>query len=61
MDWIVSTARSSEKWRESRRLLDRSLGPGATATYRRMTEDKTRTFLGRLLETPEDFLGHIGL
>ena len=61
MDWIVSTARSSENWRESRRLLDRGLGPGATATYRRMMEEKTCTFLGRLLDSPEDFLGHLGL
>ena len=61
MDWIVSTARSNEHWREGRRLLDRSLGPGATVSYRRMMEEKTRVFLGGLLESPEDFLGHIGL
>ena len=61
LDWLVPTIRSNEKWREARRLLDRSLGPGTTTSYRRMMEENTRRFLGGLLESPEDFLGHIGL
>ena len=61
MDWLVPTTRVSEYWRECRRLLDRSLGPGITISYRRMMEDNTLLFLGQLLETPEDFLNHIGL
>ena len=61
MDWLVPTARMNEHWRGARRLLDRGLGPGATASYRRMMEDKTHLFLGQLLEAPEDFLSHIGL
>ncbi|KAN0137798.1 Cytochrome P450 [Lactarius tabidus] len=61
MDWLIPTARVNEHWREGRMLLDRSLGPGATTSYRRMMEDKARLFLGQLLEAPEDFLGHIGL
>ncbi|KAI9428587.1 cytochrome P450 [Lactarius indigo] len=50
-----------EYWRESRKLLDRSLGASAIAPYRRMMEDNTRVFLGQLLEAPEDFSSHIGL
>jgi hypothetical protein len=61
MDRLLPTARVGEYWREGRRLLDRSLGASATASYRRMMEDNTRMFLGRLLETPDDFLSHIGL
>jgi cytochrome P450 len=61
MGWLLPTARMNEHWREGRRLLDRSLGPGATTSYRRMMEDKARLFLGQLLEAPEDFQGHIGL
>ncbi|KAI9448690.1 cytochrome P450 [Lactarius psammicola] len=61
LDWLLPTTRMSEYWRGGRRLLDRSLGPGATASYRRMIEDNTRMFLGRLLEAPEDFFDHIGL
>ena len=61
MDWLLPTARMNEHWREGRKLLDRSLGPAATTSYRRMMEDNTHMFLGQLLEAPEDFLGHIGL
>ena len=61
IDWLVSTARMNEHWRGARNLLDRSLGRGITTSYRRMMEDKTRTFLGLLLESPEDFRSHIGL
>jgi hypothetical protein len=61
MDWLLPTARVGEYWREGRRLLDRSLGPGATAPYRRMMDDNTRIFLGQLLAAPDDFLSHIGL
>ena len=61
MDWLVSAARMNEHWRGARNLLDRSLGPGVTASYRYMMEEKTRTFLGQLLESPDDFINHIGL
>jgi hypothetical protein len=61
LDWLIPTCRVGEYWREGRRLLDRSLGPGATTAYRRMMEDNTRLFLGQLLETPGDFFSHIGL
>jgi len=61
MDWIVPLARKGEHWRECRRLLDRSLRPGATASHGRVIEEKTRAFLGRLLTTPKDFRAHIDL
>ena len=61
LDWLLPTSRVGEYWREGRRLLDRSLGPGSTTAYRRMMEDNTHLFLGQLLETPEDFFGHIQL
>jgi len=61
MDWLLPTSRVGEYWREGRKLLDRSLGPGATAPYRRMMEDTTHMFLGQLLDAPEEFLSHIGL
>ena len=51
----------NQHWRGARRLLDRGLGPGATASYRGMMEENIRVFLGGLLESPDDFLGHIGL
>ena len=61
MDWPIPSTRVCEYWREGRRLLDRGLGPGVTTSYRRMMEDKTHLFLGQLLESPDNFLSHIGL
>jgi cytochrome P450 len=61
MDWIVPVAGKGEHWRERRRLLDRSLRPGATASHGRVIEEKTRTFLSRLLATPKNFRAHIDL
>jgi hypothetical protein len=50
-----------ELWREGRKLLDRSLRPGGTISYRRMMQENTRDFLARLLATPKEFRGHINL
>lgn len=61
MDWIVPLTRKGEYWRERRRLLDRSLRPGSTASHGRVIEEKTRSFLGRLISTPKDFRAHIDL
>ena len=61
LDWLTQASMMGDYWREGRRLLDRSLGPGATAPYRRMMEDNTHMFLGQLLEAPDDFVSHIGL
>lgn len=54
-------ARKGKYWREGRRLLDRSFRPGATASHRRLIEERTRVFLGQLLATPKDFREHIDL
>ncbi|KAF8483917.1 cytochrome P450 [Russula ochroleuca] len=59
MDWPVFMARMSDTWREGRRLLDRSLRPGATILYRQMMQEKTREFLAQLFATPKDFRAHI--
>jgi hypothetical protein len=61
MDWSLAVARKNTSWREGRRLLDRSLRPGATMSYRRVMEEKTRTFLAKLLEDPKPFSSHIEL
>lgn len=61
VDWTLPILRKGEYWRKNRRLLDRSLRPGAAALHRRMIEEKTRVFLGQLLTTPNDFRAHIDL
>ena len=57
----MPNARKGDVWREGRKLLNRSLRPGATMSYRQMMLENTRRFLAQLLATPDEFLGHIGL
>jgi hypothetical protein len=61
LDWPLPVSGKSETWREGRKLLDRSLRPGATISYRYMMEEKTHMFLAKLLTNPEDFRRHIEL
>ncbi|KAF8263545.1 cytochrome P450 [Lactarius quietus] len=61
MDWMFPLSKMGKYWREGRKLLDRSLRPGATASHRRLIEEKTRVFLGELLSTPKAFREHIDL
>ncbi|KAH9976333.1 CyP450 monooxygenase [Lactifluus volemus] len=56
MDWILPLSNMSGSVREGRRLLDRSL---RAASYRHMIQEKTHTFLEKLLASPEDFRHHI--
>jgi len=58
MDWILANARKGEVWLESRKLADRSLRPGTTASYRPMMLEKTHWFLTQLLATPNEFREH---
>ncbi|KAI0253721.1 cytochrome P450 [Lactifluus subvellereus] len=59
--WLLPVLPKGEAWLEGRKLLDRSLRPGAPTTYRRMMEEKTRVFLGQLLTTPKNFRDHLEL
>ena len=61
MHWLFPTSKMGNYWRSGRKLLDRSLRPGATASHRRLIEEKTRVLLGELLATPNDFREHIDL
>ncbi|KAI0253714.1 cytochrome P450 [Lactifluus subvellereus] len=61
IDWLLALLQHKERWREGRKLVDRSLRPGATFSYRRMIEEKARGFLGLLLAAPDDFRDHIRL
>ena len=61
MDWLLPNSRKNEVWREGRKLLDRSLRPGATLLYRQMMQEITRGFLAQLRATPREFRSHIDL
>ena len=58
MDWPLFMTKMNETWREGRKLLDRSLRPGAVVSYRQIVQEKIREFLARLGTNPKDFLSH---
>jgi len=60
-NWVVSFARSGDRWRQGRRVLDRGLRPAATASYLPMIQARTRVFLSRLLENPHQWEAHTEL
>lgn len=61
MDWMLPNARKGELWHEGRKLLDRSLRPSATMSYRQMMQENTHRFLAQLLATPKNFRNHVEL
>ncbi|KAN0109867.1 cytochrome P450 [Russula decolorans] len=61
MNWPVFMTGMTETWRKGRKLLDRSLRPGAMISYQQMIQEKTREFLAQLRSTPKDFEAHVGL
>ncbi len=61
VDWLLPVTRYGERWREGRKIADRSLRPGAMSLYHQRIEEKTRAFLSQLLVSSADFRGHIEL
>ena len=60
-DWVLVFARSGDRWRQGRRVLDRGLRLAAMPTYRPMIQAKTLIFLSRLLENPKQWEDDIDL
>jgi cytochrome P450 len=60
-DWQVPFTNYGEDWRQKRKVLDRSLRPGAAATYRPTQQARARVLLARLLATPNEWKDHIEL
>ena len=60
-DWLLPTSRYNERWHQGRKVLDRSLRPGAVALYHPMQQSKTHVFLTRLLESPSEWEAHVAL
>ena len=58
LDWPLFMAKMSDTWREGRKVLDRSLRPGAVMSYRQIVREKTHEFLVQLCANPKDFLSH---
>ena len=61
MGWEHNMAltRYNARWRESRRLAKGIIGQGAVGVFYGLQEGACAKFLGRLLDTPEQFLAHI--
>ena len=57
----MQAERSDDRWRQARRVLDRGLRPGATASYRPIIRARTHVLLSRLLENPHQWEDHIDL
>lgn len=57
----IPIARYGVAWCQGRKFLDRSLRPGAAATYRPMQQARARVLLTRLLATPDQWRAHIEL
>ena len=60
-EWHVGFSRYDDGWRQARKLLDRGLRPGATATYRHRQQERVHVLLTRLLAAPNDFKAHVEL
>jgi hypothetical protein len=61
LNWFLFAIGANETWRKGRKLLDRSLRPGAMTSYWPMIQEKTREFLVRLRANPKGFRSHIVL
>ncbi|KAH9986732.1 cytochrome P450 [Russula compacta] len=59
--WALPFARGDERWRRGRRILDRSLRPGAITSYRPVIQAKTHLLLSRLLANPDQWEAHLEL
>ena len=59
--WHVPTARYTESYRLSRKLLDRGLRLGTVASYREMQQARARVLLTQLLTNSNNWETHIEL
>ena len=61
LGWLLPSARYGEPWRQGRKVLDRSLRPGASAAYRPMQESKARLLLTRISKNSKGWEAHVEL
>ncbi|KAI9457535.1 cytochrome P450 [Russula earlei] len=58
-EWVVVIARYTEYWRQSRKLLERGLRPGAIAGYHPLLQTNARVLLTQLLENSNEWEAHL--
>jgi cytochrome P450 len=57
----MPNARSDDRWRHGRRMLDRGLRPGAITPYRPVLQARMNLLLSRLLAKPHQWEAHFEL
>ncbi|EKM54974.1 uncharacterized protein PHACADRAFT_142793 [Phanerochaete carnosa HHB-10118-sp] len=58
-DWNIGVARYGPYWRDARRVFSQAFHPQVVVRYRPAEVKLTHKFLRDLIDTPEDFRGHI--
>ncbi|KAI0833218.1 CyP450 monooxygenase [Trametes gibbosa] len=58
-DWILSSLQYGLWWRRNRRAFHQFFNPNAVTQFRPVQRTQIHQFLGRLLESPGEFTGHI--
>jgi len=58
-DWNVSFEKFTDRWRRSRKFLDRSLRQGGIIAYHPAQQAKARTLLIKLLANPDELEAHL--
>ena len=57
-EWIVAFSNYTESFRHARKLLDRSLRPATTATYRPLLQTKAHVLLTHVLANSDELDAH---
>ena len=57
-EWMVAFSNYTESFRQARKLLDRSLRPATTATYRPLLQTKAHALLTHVLANPDELDAH---
>ena len=61
VDWLLPITGYGDRWREGRKIADRSLRPSVMSLFHQRIEEQTRAFLRQTLASPADFRSHIEL
>jgi cytochrome P450 len=58
IEWLLVFSRYNESFRQSRKLLDRSLRPATLALYRPLLETRVHNLLAQVSANPDELEAH---
>jgi cytochrome P450 len=61
MNWPLFSIGMTDTWRKGRKMLEGSLRPSATMSYRQVIEERTSGLLVQLYANPKDFRSYVKL